>query len=467
MFFHINDEQLNLFTDLANRGSMQSLKYSVRNKVLADFQTLTVAYCWIFKHILVSLDTGLGKTLIATALINISRAVDPECRWIYLCQNNNLKTTSDKLQDGLYNARVVYSNATETAILHNFFQGAAMSADVLVLPYNILINKAANDFLFLNRERFKGKICDESQVIGNSDSYTHKLVAGLLKQSEYSYMLTATPLRISPAQLINQLAILDRQAFQGVNIKAYLQNFMRYENGEFVGWENLEQMEEDILFNYISFTRKDLQMKGNYHVEIVWCDPKPEYLELQRMDTFSEICGDPEGPSIKALVELVEKKADAGQQGLIYVNRNVTKDLVKDKLEEKGIRVGILDGYHTSTDEKKEVQHKAYLARELDVLITNVSTGKDLPSDYICFYELTFDFKQMLGRGERGLQGKNMSIYFILVRGTAQVDYFYENVYSRGVFLEQLLGKDIEELKKAKTLIDSQEFVQGTQEFMG
>lgn len=445
----MTEQQRQLFIDLCCRGSLQSLRFSVRDKELAPFQTTCVAIGMIMEKLMISLDTGLGKTLVATALINIWRKKYPGIKWIYLCQHNNLKTTCDKINSGLYNATAIWTGADQTSVLRTFFKRDALSADVLVLPYNILENKAVNDFIFRNRTVYRGVCVDESQTVGNDDSYTFRMVSGLLNNARFAYMLTATPIRVDPEQICNQLAIMDRRRYGFMGGPAFISKYKVMLNGTLQGYQNLGDLEELIMFGCVSYTRDELCMKGNYKVKVLWRDPKPEYLKVSKMDAFSEILGDPDGPAIDELVNMCVNQASQGHRGLVYINRTVNKVLAKERLEAVGLRVDIMDGKFTGSQKKKDKVHQAYLNDELDVLITNISTGKDLPSDYICFYELTFDFKQMLGRGERGLKGKDMRIYFILIRNTQLIEYFYKNVYERGVFLEEILGKDIEELREA------------------
>ena len=424
----LTDQQRELFIDLCNRGSVQSLRYAVKDKILADFQTVCVAIALIMEKQLISLDTGLGKTLVATAIINILHKKYPGIKWLYLCQSSNLKTTCDKVESGLYTASCIWTGADKTSILKTFFKNDALSADVLILPYNILENKAVNDFLFRNRGLYQGVVVDESQTIGNDESYTFRLVDGLLNNTRFGYLLSATPLRVDPEQVCNQIAIMDRARYGHMRGDRFIARYRIVKDGQILGYQNLDELEELLLFACISYTRKSLNMKGKYNVQIVWCDPLEEYKTVSKMETFSKILGDPAGPTVHALVKLCCEKNLEGKKGLVYVNRTENKVMVQEALEQAGLRVGIMDGKFTNTQKKKEVVHQQYINGELDVLITNVSTGKDLPSDYICFYEMTFDFKQMLGRGERGLTGNNMDIVFILVRNTGLVDYFYKNM---------------------------------------
>ena len=157
---------------------------------------------------------------------------------------------------------------------------------------------------------------------------------------------------------------------------------------------------------------------------------------------------------MKKTYEYVRDKLLKGKKGLIYVNLNENKDKLQDYLDSKGIKAGILDGSHTTTPAKKYEVAQSFIKNEYDCVITNLTMGLDLPCDYICFHELTFDFKQMLGRGERGLSSKDLEIAFIIVDNSEEVSYFYENVYKRMELLGLVCNKDVSEINEALNIIN-------------
>lgn len=450
----LSQRQVELISQLEEMGSMESLKYAVRDKELASFQTKAVAYGIITQACLFNLDTGLGKTLIAAAIINILHRMRPQLKWIFICQCSNLLTTYTKLRDALYDCDVEFSDSTENRILSTFFTRKAANADVIVLSYEAITCPAVETFLFKNRYVFKGVFLDESQLISNLASHTSRLISAIIDSCQYKYALSATPLRINPDQVVNQVYMIDRHMFDGDSMDTFMNRFKVWDDGRVVGYRDLELLQRLLSPRVFSFTRKELGVKGNYTPIAELVDTRGLYKDVPKYDQLRVIKADVNGPAMQTLIDTVQYYTDNGMRGLIYANRNVVKTALRDVLTAKGFSTDILDGRNTNTQQKKDKVHKAFLAGEYQVLITNITTGKDLPCDYIIFYEQTFDYKQMIGRGERGLSGRDMEIVFILCSDTYELQFFYNNVYQRGVLLEELCHKDLSELKQVVKQIE-------------
>lgn len=450
----LSERQFGLMSELYERGSMQSLRHCVKGFSLADFQTKAVAQGVITEACLFNVDTGLGKTLIASGIINVIRALKPDLRWIFVCECRNIKTTYNKLRNGLYNCNVVYSDATDDKLQEVFWTRSAVNADVIVLSYESVTHPLAEQFLFKNRHVFKGIFIDESHTISNLTSHTAQLISAIINNTTYHFMLTATPLRVNIDQIVNQIYMLDRFMFEDESLKTFLNRFKVWEDNRVVGYKDLDILSALLSPRMFSVTRGELGMRGNYVPIPELCPKIPEYKDLPKSDAVKLMKSDMDGPAIRRLYDVVSVYKAQGKRGLIYANLNVIKEAAREFLAERDIRVGILDGRHTPTQKKKDSVHQAYLNGEYDVLITNVTTGKDLPSDFIIFYEQTFDYTQMLGRGERGLAGNDMDVVFILVEDMNELQFFYNNVYQRGLLLEQVCNKELPSLHEAVAKIE-------------
>lgn len=444
----LTQEQRNLLADLFERGSLDTLKHCVNSIDELDFfQTIAIGYAVIAKACILNIDTGLGKTLIAAGIMNVIHTIQPRLHWVYLCQCSNLKTTADKLTKHLYDMQVLYCDSTEAAVLENFCFNKALAADVIVLSYEAITVQVVESFLFNNKNLFKGVFLDESQILSNLTSYTSRLISAIINTADYKIFLSATPLRVSVEQVVNQLYMLDRKMFDGITLSSFLNQYRVWSNKEIIGYKNLDHLEFQLMERMLSLSRTDLDIRGEYTPHMHIC-PTSLTEDAKVLDIVDYKCNR-FSSTMQLLVQLIKDYKCKGKHGLLYINRNVLKTAVGDYLAEEGIAVDILDGTHTSSQKKKDKVHQMFLLGNLDILITNITTGKDLPCDYIIFYELTFDYKQMIGRGERGLQGHNLDIHFILTDSLYEMRFFYVNVYQRGVLLEQLCGKDLPELHNA------------------
>lgn len=437
--------EIQQLSQLFSRRSFSLLRHCVNGiSELADFQAVSIAYAIITRACLLNIDTGLGKTLIAAGIINVLHTMKPHLKWVYICQCSNLGTTAAKLKTHLFEANLVFCDSTETQILNTFFTRKAINADVLVLSYEAIVKPEVEGFLFKNRDVYQGIILDESQMLSNLASHTSRLISAIINAACYKILLSATPLRINAEQVVNQVYMVDRVMFSQCNMQTFLNYFRVWSNGEIIGYKNLDDLKGILMPRMLSFSRSDLAMRGNYVPFAKLC-----YSGLRNDASMQDVIAskvNPSGSLMKTLVELVLQYKQQNKRGLIYANRNVLKTSIRDALLSAGITTDILDGYHTSTQHLKERVHKSFLNNNLDVLITNISTGKDLPCDYIVFYELSFDYKQMIGRGERGLTGTDLDVIFILTDSECEIKFFYKNVYQRCILLEQLCGKDMPEL---------------------
>lgn len=443
----LNGLQLDLLQELYHREGLMSLSHCVKGQVLAPFQTRGVAHGLITKGCVFNVDTGLGKTSIAAGLINCVQAVKPGLKWVYVCQCSNLSTTARKLESYLFRSDVIYCDSTEDKVLVNFCTLRAANADVLILSYEAISKPAVESFLFRNRDKLKGVILDESQMLSNLTSHTSRLLAAIMNTAEYRFCLSATPLRINIDQVINQVYMVDHAMFSDESLKTFSNNYKVWEDGQVVGYRNLEELAFLLLPRMYSVSRSDLGLRGNYVPRPFLC--KSNLPQDADIDTVLEYKCLSTSETMKKVLELLHIYKASGKRGLIYANRNTLKRALLQTLSSEGFSTAILDGTVTSTQSKKDAVHQAYLAGEYDVLISNITTGKDMPSDFIIFYELTFDYKQFIGRGERGLVGVDLNIDFVMTDSVYEPEFFYRNVYQRGLLLEQLCGKDLPELHQA------------------
>lgn len=427
-----------MLKELSEKGSIMSLSTVTNSFELSDFQTYSLAASFILEKCVISLDTGLGKTIVAGALINLDMS---DGRWLFVSKNNNLIQTAKKLNSIVVDRVVQYSSGTidnVKALISNCQPNA-----VIVITYDTLNNLGFLDFLFGIRKSFSGIIIDESHNIGNKGSNRSEILKHMMLNSfKYQYMLTATPLSTNPFQIINQVSMIDPELVPDPEELAMKHTC--YTNGKATGYHDLDELADFISIRYISFTREELGLKGNYSLRLHLCesilDKPPADVESLKAEKSLQA-----NNSIQIIVNLVSEYVKRGKHGLIYANMTVYKDMLLEKLSDI-TSCCILDGRVSSTD--KNLIQGMYNRGEYSVLISNLEEGADLPSDFIIFYELSVKYKQFIGRGERGLSGKNMDIHFVLIDKSYEVEFFYRNIFKRSLLLEAVCLKDISEIKE-------------------
>jgi ERCC4-related helicase len=263
-------------------------------------------------------------------------------------------------------------------------------------------------------------------------------------------MLTATPLSINPFQILNQINMIDQEMVPDPEELAM--HYTCYENGKAVGYHNLEELNQRISLRYISFTRAELGLKGNYNLKLWLCKTPEEFEVPDNIDELKEVKSYPDNDAVYKIVELVKFYKSKGCRGLIYANLTLYKDMLRDTLKEF-CNVEILDG-RVDSKHKHLIQQK-FNQGEYSVLISNLEEGQDLPCDYIIFYELSVRYKQFIGRGERGLSGRNLEIHFVMIDKSYEIEFFYRNIYKRSLLLELVCDKDVSEIKEIERQLKS------------
>src|SRR5699024_10249124 len=133
------------------------------------------------------------------------------------------------------------------------------------------------------------------------DSVTALTVSSIMNYMEFAFMLTATPLRINPDQIVNQIYMPDREMFSEVSLSTYKNQFKVKKQGKVVAFRNLDHLKNNLWYRYIGFTRIELGLKGQYKTIPIGCEPLHVYEDIPKMDKLKVIKGDMQGPAIEPL----------------------------------------------------------------------------------------------------------------------------------------------------------------------
>lgn len=442
----LNEREYELLSQLVARGSMQSLQGCIKEWNFADFQTYALAFCYIRERMIISLDTGLGKTLIAAGLINLDISNN---KWIFVSKSTNLAQNAKKLNQLLYGKTVTYTNGEARNVTNALYKG--FTADVIMMTYECFESPLVQEYIFKTRHMYSGIIIDESHAIGNMGSIRSEMLKHMLRNCfRYQFLLTATPLTVDPVQLLNQVNIIDQELVPDPESMAL--RYSTYKNGVLQSYHHLDDLRDYIEERYLSITRTEMNMRGNYKPQLILTATPNGWKDLHTPEGIQEYKSQANNSALQEVIKIVNKKTREGKRGLIYANLEVYKSLLVDSLKDI-CRVDRLDG--TIKNKEKDVIQHDFNNGQYDVLVSNLLEGRDLPCDYIIFYEMTVLFKQFIGRGERGLQGQDLELYFPVVNKSYDISYFYRNVYKRGLILEKLCNKDVSELKVIEKQLES------------
>lgn len=441
-------EQEDLLGELSRRGTATMLEGAVPGINLSFFQANTLAAQLITKGLVVSLDTGLGKTYVAMAYVWLTLQRNKNERFIFVSTKDAVVNNYNKFNRVLPGVKCEYvtgekSSKDALSYLKN------NKPDVLFLTQKAVIDREVLLWLYDNKEYYRHLIVDEIHTAIYEESSVFQSLRGIRSKMDSILAMTATPLRVSPRQFINILHIVDEELIPNPN-KLFNQFAVYDDNGKVTGFHDVEAFEEYIVGRYLSYTRKDLGYENTGSVGLCVGEISKsqqdllnnEHITKIKRRNLARICDD--NPMADKLCGIVKTYSHKGKKGLIYANVGETKDYLNRKLRSEGIRCEILDG-RVSKDNRQLLQD-LFNQDNLDCLIINITTSLDLNCDYIIFYELTSDFEQTLGRGQRGLTQREVDVWFCVFRHLLDYNFYLDNIYKNGLLLKEFGGKEVAEV---------------------
>ena len=425
---------------LASMQSFEAIRYVLNDIELHDLQCIDIMKMLAAKRSIVSYVTGLGKTVLAAAVMKLLWNEDPTRKFIFFGTFDQLSQTPDKLER-MCGRKVIASCATGKSI-DALFERGYDKYSVLFLTHDTLRNDRIMNSLFKHRKVFTGIFIDEAHRLSNVGVATSaSILSGVARQFEYCYALTATPITTAVSQMAKLANIVDDKKFP--NAKKLERDL---KNGSFL-------IEDEPCF-FINRSRADFGSIANYHGMVAWVDPLPhQKVECGGSRLFRLCKGQGAVPQAATLVSLIQQRKD--KRGLVYINQHEVREWVLPFLDAAGIKYECVNG-HTKLAERNRIMHEFNEEKSLDVVITSVTTALDLDCDYVVFYEFTVDVKQMIGRAHRGLGNKDMDVIFIVTHDTGELDYFYNNIFSISMTIQLILHQDFSELEQVEQELHDQ-----------
>lgn len=385
------------------------------------------------KKCIVIYPTGTGKTLLASAVIKMLIKENPKRRFLIFGKKDQLIQTPQKIKN--YSNLDVLSFSASAKDLQVFTLDNVRKYKVILATHDCLFNKTFTNKLYDMREEFTGIIIDEAHELSNINKAERaSMIAAIATKFEYVYALTATPITTSCAQIARLATLIDGKRYP--NASKLLKNL---EGGKF-------NISEDPLF---FINRKDEELGRNCHVKglILPVEPMPHQMKVTGgPQMFQILKGDGAFNQATALANLVQSLK--GKRGLIYVNQHSVRNWIMPFLEDTGIRTAYINGF-TTAKSRADIMHHFNILQDIDVVITSVTTAIDLDCDYVIFYEFTSLVEQMIGRAVRGLNSKEIVVYFVITQVKEEIEYFLNNIYSNSLLVKQILDKQNEAVRQA------------------
>lgn len=417
---------------LTRMHSFEAIKFVLDGIELHDLQCIDVMKMLYSKKAIVSYTTGLGKTVLAAAVMRLLWNEDPSRKFIFLGKHDQLTQTPKKLES-MCGRNVIATDASSDG-LKRLEKDRFLEYSVLFLTHEALVKDNFMNTLFKNRSEYCGVFIDEAHGLCNVGyARSASVLAGMCRQFEYCYALTATPITTSVKQMAELAHTVDMKRFPDSCRLA--RDLTRGKFG----------IEEAPCF-FINRDREEFGSKAQYRGIVEFVDPLPTQKIACGGNSLFAVCkGKGAYPQAHALVKLLLQRRK--QKGLVYVNQHSVREWILPFLEEAGIRYECINGM-TPMAKRAEIEQEFNTGNSLDVVITSVTTALDLDCDFVIFYEFTVDVKQMIGRAHRGLGDKVLDVIFVVTDDSGEIDYFYNNIFAISETIREILGKDYTELEQ-------------------
>lgn len=427
------------YSNVKSYLALNSIFDREQNITLEGFQTVDVLKLLTNKRGILIYDTGLGKTYVASAFMRILNLHDRNAKHIFFCKNSQLEQTPNKIEQ-VSGLRVRYFSARADDVKLLKYTDVS-SYDVLILTHEVLNNSEAMRYLYAVRELFKSIIIDEAHEVCNYyGSQSGEMLRSVVYKMEYRIALTATPITTSTIQLAQLTHILDR------NMSTNAYEFAKLLDG---GYPIVEENPDF----YIVRTRKEVEAVTNYKTKLLLIPPMSYQKGAHGKDLSVTVKGNGATRQVHNLIKVINTHIVDDEKGLVYIRHHAVRKWVVENLTGTDIRFACINGEEDTIGADRKASRKEiydlFNDGELDVVITSVTHGIDLECDYIFFYEFYTDIRQMLGRGHRDLNPKDLIIYFMFTLDTDEIDYFMRTIYSRSLTVQMVLNQSVDKLIEA------------------
>lgn len=412
---------------VASLDSYDAIDSILQGRVMHPLQCVDALKLIAGKHALLLNDTGTGKTTLMCAVMMLLWREDPSRKFLVLVMKDQLVQTPAEFQ--ALTGKVVVSSASDAKSVKELLNKPLDYCNVIMLTHECLRSQLVMEEVYKRRESITGVFIDEAHKLNNfTDSGTGEVVRSFCKAFEYCWGLTATPIVTKVEQLARLASIVMPDKFPSA---AKLTRALK--NGSFDI--------EDEPCRFVNRLHSDFGCECDYKGGVFYIEPTLEqqtkYNSLECKDVGNENCR-------QALVSVLE--ALRGYRGLVYVRRHKVRKWLMEELNKiEGIRFAEANGM-TSKKDKELVMRQFNEEKSVDVVVSSLTTSINLDSDFVVFYEYPPDYKQMIGRTHRGFNDKHLEVVFMVVRNSAEEEFFANNVVGRAVVAQSIAHKEYKEL---------------------
>lgn len=427
--------------EIKKKKSFQAFDFLCDGIQLAPFQSVSVLLWLAQKKGAFLFDPGLGKTITIAAGLRALFNMEPRTKVLMLIKKSQITQTTRDIK--LYTKkRIVSCTAEQEQIEIKLFRNPD-DYDILMLTHESLHSDTVCGFLSTIVNRFTVLVVDEAHFLTNIEECDRIIyLEALTHKIERVAFLTATPFITRSSQLVSLFYLLDSDTF---NKRDDLTKNLN----------KGERFDTQFPLQIYNYDRKSENISNTYVPYIHWVEPHEFQRKARGAHYLQQVRGPGAENQVRELVQLLRKKSLEGKRGLVFIYYEETRNWVLPHLETAGINYGCIHG-EMAQPARDQVQLD-FQNKKLDVVIISITTAINLDCEYFCFYEYTHEFKQALGRAERGLNPKILELHFIFTKDTLDASHFYDTVYKLSAKVRSWIGKEYTEFLQVGELVKPEE----------
>lgn len=462
--FNLSDEDVHRVLETGSTEGVTFTKGELR-----DSQTLTVAYAYYAKCLVVGDSVGMGKSVIVSSLSNLLRqeanAAGQNFRFLYLAEKTSMPEQAGALVK--FSGMPVHK-VEGVAKSVNAFREKMYSLDGdygVVASHSVMSSsnfvELHAEFMELYEGNFDLIVVDESAVASNTATQKYGNLMAMAEGSERRLAMNATTFENNLTAFYNQINFVDPTVLPTKTAFAEDYYVMNY-RGRFPtrsGYKNAEKFRHEAGYRYFKQTRKGLGAKFEDCTSKLVTVPLTKVQKYllgrtsmpglvydcpwdidKELDISGENCS-----KLPALKKILNEDPDfrTARSVLIYTLNKESQRGIQEYLEEDGFGTEIMNG-DTPMDVRNDIINR-FKSGNLQILITNVQKALNFGS---CNHSIFYTFNpnpsnmvQFEGRTTRELDIIGKHVRLIVTEGREQKK-LETTVVDRALAAEEFAGAD-------------------------
>lgn len=399
---------------MGNRGELISL-WDWQEEIVVN--TVTSGHCLLVG------DTGIGKTIIQGFSASVS--LDHGYAMIITPNQNVLQTIKTLEKCGLE-----FYAIREIGDISGLHEEGNIRDKIIILPNHMIGEPELAVWLVLKAEHLMFLALDEAHHFSNDSSW--KILSKLIAEKFHRCVAyTATPITRSIRQILVILAVTGAIDEDDID-KILRPHEIRDITGRVVGYRNLDLLAEKLNGFIFHKTREELGIKGERIPHVLKCSPSPSQLNrIKAGEDYNMILKREYNESHDKVISLCSYRYLLGKQSLIYAWNEDTRQILLDQFQKQAPSLVVREISGRISSEDCSQVSDDFMNKEVDVVVTSITESINLSCDGIILFSVPPNYKQLIGRTERGSEKREVSIYLVYFPGTPEEDYFRDVVSER------------------------------------